>query len=62
MVFVKNDGIRGTLRGAFLMQKISVQRAQLQRIYISSLLLSGRNRRSFMELAGLYFFLIINWN
>nr|DAW17775.1 MAG TPA: hypothetical protein [Caudoviricetes sp.] len=36
---------KGTLRGAFLMQKISVQRAQLQRIYISSLL-RGRNRRS----------------
>nr|DAY97363.1 MAG TPA: hypothetical protein [Caudoviricetes sp.] len=45
---------KGTLRGAFLMQKISVQRAQLQWIYISSLLLSGRNRRSPMELAGLY--------
>lgn len=43
---IKREIDKSTQQGAFLIQKTIVQRAQLQRIYISSLLLSGRNRRS----------------
>lgn len=51
----------GTLRGAFIMQQktIIIQRAQPQQYLVllisrKYLLSSGRNRRSYMGLAGLY--------